>query len=221
VKVHYIVLLSVRLVGAMARFILNIVLFGTVFFYAGVGATFSPAIGQQFSNAYTRLNLDRCRKLNPVNFTAEGPVYRCKGFQNKSAHDIYLYEHDRHFYVSYGQDALEQLAAKQTIIPENSLADDLEWRLERRGGAWHPFALILRYFTEIKDDHGYYRGEVLAVMKIGKNEACHAVYIDAEATVNANRVARQAADRIVRRFDCNRDELVVEGVPGRSLKPVL
>ena len=178
-----------------------------------------PADAQQFSNAYTRLNLDRCLSVKRPGEDPPGEAFRCKGFKNAPAHDIYVFEEDGRFFLSYGRDAFERRAAGQTLDPYNTIGDDLEWRLERRAGDWLPFALIARFFTEVTDEAGIYRGEVLVIFRIGPEEACHAVYIDARATENANRFAREAADSLVRRFDCATDKPVIYGKPGRSLGP--
>ncbi len=184
-----------------------------------IGQMLLPAPAQQFSNAYTRLNLDRCLDVERPGDNSPLPAYRCKGFKNAPAHDIYVFEEDGRFFISYGRDAFNLRAAKQTLGPYNSIGDDLEWRLQRRAGRWQPFALIVRYFTEVEDESGPYRGEVLAVMKVGRNVGCHAVYIDAEANTNANRLAREVADTVARRFDCSKDEPVIYGERGRSLGP--
>jgi hypothetical protein len=178
------------------------------------------ASAQQFSNAYTRLNLGRCVGVDRPGAEGESlSAYRCKGFKNAREHDIYVFETDGRFYITYGRDAFERRAANQTLEPHNTIGDDLEWRMERRAGDWQPFALIARYFTEVEDEGGFYRGEVLVILKIGRGEACHAVYIDAQANANANRLAREAADTVVRQFDCARDAPIVHGERGRSLGP--
>lgn len=187
--------------------------------FAGLMCASPGASAQQFSNAYTRLNLDRCLKVDVPDGDGSQTAFRCKGFKNAPAHDIYVREEDGRFYLSYGRQGYERRAFDQTLEPYSNLGDDLEWRLERRAGEWQPFALIARYFTEVEDEEGFYRGEVLVILKIGRDEACHAVYIDAEATANANRVAREAADTVVRRFDCETDSPTVRGERGRSLGP--
>lgn len=179
----------------------------------------NAAVAQQFSNYVSRLNLDRCVKVDRPGTEAHGDAYRCRGFKNAKEYDVYVFEQDGRFHISFGTDAFERKAAGQTLAPFNTIGDDLEWRLERRAGEWKPFAVIIRFFTEVEKDGEFYRGEVLVVAKLGPGEACHAVYIDAKANANANQLAREAADSTVRRFDCATQEPMVIGERGLSLGP--
>lgn len=172
------------------------------------------------SNAASRLNLDRCQIVHLDKDTSLDGAWRCKGFKNVAEYDVYVYEADRHFFVSFGEGARDKRAASQTLMPENSIADEIEWLLERRAGDWLPFATVLRYYTEVEEDGGYYQGEVYVVTRIGPHEACHVAYIDAKANPNANRMAREAAEALVRRFDCAKDAPKVFGEHGRSLGPL-
>lgn len=193
------------------------VLLGTAI---GIGLAAGGVAAQTISNAYSRLNLDRCLDVTPRDEESDRVSYRCKGFKNIAAYDVFVSESDARFYISYGPNAAEQKAAGQTLAPFNSIGDGIEWRLRRRGGDWQPFATILRYFTDVPDGDTFYRGEVLVVAKFAGREACHVAYIDARANVNANRMAREAADRLVRTFDCATDDPIVYGERGRSLGPV-
>ena len=199
----------------MARWIVSLVVFMSLAL---------PAIGPgdaavQVSTAYSGLNLERCAEMSRPGSEQPDVVYRCRGFNNIAKFDVYVFERDGRYFVSYGRDAFDRRAATQTLAPFNTIGDDLEWLLERRSGDWEPFATIVRYFTEIEDNGSFFRGEVLVISKIGPGEACHVAYIDARATPNANRLARETAGQIVRRFDCATQDPIIIGERGRSLGP--
>jgi hypothetical protein len=45
---------------------------------------------------------------------------------------------------------------------------------------------------------------------------CHVAYVDVKANPNANEVARDAADRLAKTFDCVKDKISVVGHIGRA-----
>jgi hypothetical protein len=187
---------------------------------AGAATTWGAMAAQQFSNAATRLNLDRCLVVHLDGDATFEEAWRCKGFKNVAQYDVYVYEGDARFFVSYGPGARDKRSASQTLLPANSIGDSIEWRMERRAGDWLPFATILRYYTEVEVDGESYRGEVLVISRVGEGEACHVAYIDAKANANAETLAREAADTLARRFDCAIGEPVIYGEHGRSLGPL-
>ena len=114
-------------------------------------------------------------------------------------------EGDLRFFVSYGWNAPDELAARQTIPQFNYVNDTLEWRLTNASGTYKPFATILRWITD--DQEGGYNTEILVVTKIEPGNTCHVAYIDTKLVPDANAVARQWADITAPEFNCATDEI--------------
>ena len=107
--------------------------------------------------------------------------------------------------------AEQTLGAFNTPFVDSSHRATVEWRFTIKDKRKVPFAMIVRYFTEM-DGH---KGEVLVVTRIAGKEACHAGYVDALANTNAIVIARRIADERARTFDCRKDASV-EGERGIS-----
>jgi hypothetical protein len=105
-------------------------------------------------------------------------------------------------FVSYGADALDEKAAKQTPPLPNYLGLTQEWRL---GDDGKPRATIMPWMTPGADDS---ENEVLVVTQIKPGATCHIAYLDATASPGAMEVARRIADG-AGGFDCaNAPEVV-------------
>jgi len=113
-------------------------------------------------------------------------------------------ESDLRMFVSYGLHSTTEKAAEQTLGPFNRLGEKIEWRVSNAEGHWKPFATILRFFTEREDSEK--AGQVLVVTKVATGATCHIAYVDALANPNANELAREAADKKAKDFDCDKDE---------------
>ena len=184
----------------MVAFVVNLA--ATVF------ATSSQA--EQVSSLYTSLDLDKC-KLVASNANEGGwAEFNCKGLNGMR---VRVAEGDLRFFVSYGPNAENQIAASQTLSPFNTIHKTLEWRVERKGAEWVPFATILRYFW---DSDGK-KGQTLIVTKLEGNEACQVAHIVADGTPNTNELARAAADTHARSFKCGNTETLRFGPGGQRL----
>lgn len=167
---------------------------------AVVGMSFSSAAASKISSAYTPLHLEECQTIRTL-AEGEGSVWICEGFNGLS---VRVAEDDLRYFVSYGKNASDQTAARQTLTHFNTIHTALEWRVERIDGRSQPFATILRYFWDSGDNGP--KGETLVVTKLGADDACHIAYVKAEANPRANEMARQIADDRARNFDCKQDE---------------
>lgn len=88
----------------------------------------------------------------------------------------------------------------------NRVNTKIEWRLN---GTGTPVAAILRWFIENPGPSGSpspeSTGQVLVISRVGTAAypgSCFVGMVDAKATADANRVARQVADDIADTFDC-------------------
>jgi hypothetical protein len=189
----------------------NMKIMAPVFFCLSA-LTIIPAGAGEISSLYTSLDLEKKCKLVKT-FPNEGgsALWDCKGHKGLR---VRVAEGDLRFFVSFGENAENQTAAHQTLILFNYIHKTLEWRVERTGGAWIPFATILRYYW---DSDGR-KGQTLVVTKIGKNDACHVAHILATGNEHANKLARKIADKRARGFDCKNTQALRFG-PGGELRP--
>jgi hypothetical protein len=164
----------------------------------------------QISSLYTSLNLDKCQLVSSNPNEGGSAVWHCKGHEGMR---VRVAEGDLRFFVSYGPDAEKQTAAGQTLAPFNTIHHTLEWRVERKGGRWVPFATILRYFWESDGK----KGQTLVVTKVGARDACHVAHIVANGDPKANEMARQAANSRTRAFDCAASQTLRFGPGGERL----
>lgn len=178
----------------------------TVLGSCGLLLAMVPAAGAAES-AYTPLVLDKCDNVTPPEMAEQGAVFRCKGYGGIA---VRVAEGDLRMFVSYGDRAKDQTAAGQTLPMFNMIGETLEWRVEDG----KPFATILRYHW---DSDGLGGGSTLVVTKLGKTDACHVAYVRAEENPDANKLAREIADKDARRFSCERDRPRTYGAGGQPV----
>jgi hypothetical protein len=171
----------------------------------------SQAYAGQISSVYTSLNLDSCKLIASNPDEGGWAKWSCKGHKGMT---VTVAEGDLRFFVSYGPNAEKQTAASQTLSPFNTINKTLEWRVERVGREWVPFATILRYFW---DSGSGRKGQTLVVTKLGKKDACHVAHIVANGNRHANEQARMAADTRAREFKCGDTETLRFGPGGERL----
>lgn len=159
----------------------------------------SPAPANDSS--YTDLDLDACETL------AEDPMgvsLKCDGY---GEFPVYFKEGDLRQSVIFGKVDRELIeVAFESFSAFNRVNTKIEWRLN---GAGTPVAAILRWFIENPGPSGSpspeSTGQVLVISRVGTAAypgSCFVGMVDAKATANANRVARQVADDIADTFDC-------------------
>lgn len=184
---------------------------------AVVGAM--PAAAQSISRTYTSFDADKCRHTAGKEEEDYG-FWRCKGY---AGIDVVLSAGDQRMQVSFGRNALKEVAATQTFPAFNDVyKGTVEWRLETLpNGKLRPFATILRWNVKLSEeiDRRTASGRVLVVTRLNPGGVCHVGYVDARANPNANELAVQLADERARKFDCEKDTPVVLGktMPGLNM----
>lgn len=158
-----------------------------------------------FDSAYTDIDLEACLMLDEDEETSSAS-WACPGYR---AYPLWIGEGDLRFFISYGFQAAAEPVASQTLPPFNYLGPRMEWRLSDEKGYWFPVATIMRYF--VARPNGEDTNQVLVVTRIAEGASCHVAYVDATANANANELARAAADRLARNFDCGADEVEIIG----------
>lgn len=167
--------------------------------FAGLMATALPVAAADIQSAYTTINLDECMVMHADDF---GASFACPGFRG---YPLYVAEGDLRFFVSYGWNAPDEMAARQTLPQFNYVNDTLEWRLTNESGDYRPFATILRWILDDQETEN--DNEILVVTKIEPGNTCHVAYIDTSLISDANAIARQWADTTAPEFDCETDEV--------------
>ena len=160
------------------------------------------------SSAYTKIHLEACRAIPPApDDPLQSGAWWCEGY---GGIPVYVSEGDLRFFVSYGESAPDELAAKTTLPPFNHIGETIEWRLAPDG---RPFATILRFFTSFGDSVP--EGQVLVLTKLGgPGQICHLGYVDARTNPDANALAREVADNGAADFDCGRETALEYGLTG-------
>lgn len=159
----------------------------------------SPAPANDSS--YTDLDLDACETL------AEDPMgvsLKCNGY---GEFPVYFKEGDLRQSVIFGKVDRELIeGAFESFSAFNRVNTKIEWRLN---GAGTPVAAILRWFIENPGPSGSpspeSTGQVLVISRVGTAAypgSCFVGMVDAKATADANRVARQVADDVADTFEC-------------------
>jgi hypothetical protein len=170
-----------------------------------------PAAAGNLS-AYTKINLAECREIPPApDDPLQSGAWWCEGYEGVP---VYVSEGDLRFFVSYGDNAQDELAAKTTLPSFNHIGETIEWRLTPDG---KHFATILRFFTSPGD--GAPEGQVLVITKLGgPGQVCHIGTVDARANPDANAIAREVADNGAADFDCGRDSSLQYGLSGDEVE---
>lgn len=132
---------------------------------------------------------------------------------------VLIREGDLRETVSIGrsrQMAAVEPAGSQSFGPFNATSHTIEWRLANG----KPFAAIQRWHIADNDDagpdHRPRTKQLLVVTRVMPKGICHVAYIDVTANPEADRVARDAATRLARNFDCAKDRIAMVGTPGRA-----
>lgn len=172
---------------------------------AGLLAT--PAAAENTS-AYTKIDLTGCREIPPdPDDPLQSGTWWCEGYGDVP---VYVMEGDLRFFVSYGEGAPAELAARTTLPAFNHIGETIEWRLGPDGV---PFATILRFYTDSGD--GGPEGQTLVITKLGgPGQVCHFGYVDARTNPDANAIAREVADNGAADFDCGRETPLQFGLTG-------
>jgi hypothetical protein len=167
---------------------------------AFAAAAFSaPASARErIDSAYTKHDYEKCKVVeddDPVKVT------QCEGLAGIPVK--WTNEPDSSI-VEFGSDGVvpDDAFAKRftfSVAPET-----IEWRGVMKAGKFVPFATIAR-FSMCGGIGGPCHGELIVFRLDGKKRSCMAASVDARIA-NANERARELADTVARRFNCDKDK---------------
>jgi hypothetical protein len=166
------------------------------------------------SSTYTKLDLDRCKKLS--NYEAGGRM-KCAGYKN---YPVYFSEDDLRQSLRYGPAAKDLIEESfESFSQFNNVNLTIEWRLDSQG---KPFAAIQRWFTDNPDPNTgasspKNAGQVLVISRVAQPDdglSCVVGYVDALANPDANDLARKLADDNAADFACGYTEPMWDGAKG-------
>ena len=176
------------------------------------------ANAQTFSSSYTSSAPKDCHTIGKSSELDGSATRACPG---KAGLIVLVSEDDLRETVSVGRNhkaAARELASQAWFGPFNSSAHTVEWRAVDG----NPFAIIQRWLIADNadpDKNGRPTVKpVLAVTRLPPGPVCHVAYIDGQANRNPNELAREAADKYARDFNCGKDEVKVIGERGRAVE---
>ena len=168
------------------------------------------AVAEEIVSATTPLNLKKCRHLSGKMEEDYGS-WRCRGYDGIP---VFVSAGDQRTYISYGRNAEQQPAARQTLASFNGEGDTIEWRaLRGKDGRLKPFATITRFSVTKSAEEPPIKGAVLVITRLAP-PVCRVGYVDALANPNAFALARQIADQHARPFECQGSKPIFLGEKG-------
>lgn len=168
----------------------------------------TPAMANPLKSVYSTIEPASCKVLSR---NVERTSWSCPGLPG---YPVWLETRAMRTFVSVGGNGPSRRAGRQTLpwpnTPFSSSIEraTLEWRIKQRGGRTVPHATILRYFT---GKEGTNR-QMLVVMRVTPDEACHVAHVVASGQASAIAVARSIADAKAPSFDCKSQPTVI-GAP--------
>jgi hypothetical protein len=193
-------------------------LIGSMTLVAATGALILQSSAQTIGSSYTSTAPKDCRVTSARNGVDDSTIRLCPG---TAGYVVLISEDDLRETVSVGRNrrgASREPAAQTWFGPFNSTTSTVEWR----GVAGKPFAIIQRWHIadnadQDKDGRPIAK-PMLAVTRLSPGPVCHVAYVDVQANLDANELARKAADEIARNFKCGKDEVKVVGASGRAVE---
>lgn len=176
--------------------------------------TLAAAPAAANSSTYTKLDLDRCKKLSAHE---AGVRMKCAGYKT---YPVYFSEDDLRQSLRYGPAAKDLIEESfESFSQFNNVNLTVEWRLDDSG---KPVAAIQRWFTDNPDPNTgasspKNAGQVLVISRVAQPAdglSCVVGYVDALANPNANDLARTLADENVGDFACGASEPIWAGARG-------
>ncbi len=168
----------------------------------------ASAEAQEVAGVTTKLDLKKCRHT-PGKAEEDYGEWRCAGYGGMPVH---VSAGDQRVYVSFGRNARQEPAAEQTLASFNGEGQSIEWR--GANGKLKPFAAIMRWSTTVSSGDAPAKGEMLVVFRLPRGGVCHIGYVDAQANVDADVLARKIADGNARIFRCGTDKPTISGKRG-------
>ena len=153
----------------------------------------SPAGAAGFVSSYTDVDVDDCEMISSDEV---GATWQCEGL---NGYPVVISEGDLRMTVSYGENAMDEVAMSQGFGPFNRLGAKMEW-LSFKDDPDNPVATILRWYLQKGEGPG--ESQILVVTQLQPGAVCQVAWVDATANKNANELAREAAAELVGDFDC-------------------
>ena len=125
-----------------------------------------------------------------------GATWACDGLDG---YPVVISEGDLRMTVSYGANAMDEVAMSQGFGAFNRLGAKMEW-LTPADDPGHPVATILRWYLQKGEGPG--ESQILVVTQLTPGAVCQVAWVDATANRNANELARDAATELAGDFDC-------------------
>jgi hypothetical protein len=141
-----------------------------------------PAQPARITSAYTRLDIDKCIRLDRDD-VPESASWRCRGY---AGIPLFVQNGDERYDVDAGKEDADDLFASRFDYPGSTV----EWRLNRG----KPFAIIYRLTSASRDEP---KSSRLIVETVGgRSPGCRIASIDGSLP-SANALARRAADAML------------------------
>ncbi len=153
----------------------------------------APVSATELVSVYTDVDIEQCEMLSSDEV---GATWACEGL---NGYPVTISEGDLRMTVSYGDDAMDEVAMSQGFGPFNRLGAKMEW-LSPADDPDNPVATILRWYLQKGEGPG--ESQILVVTQLEPGAVCQIAWIDATANKSANELARQAAEDLAGDFDC-------------------
>lgn len=153
----------------------------------------TPAGAVELVSAYTDVDVEQCEMLSSDEV---GATWACEGL---NGYPVTISEGDLRMTVSYGENAMDEVAMSQGFGAFNRIGARMEW-LSPAGDPDNPVATILRWY--LQKGEGPDESQILVVTQLEPGAVCQVAWIDATANANANEMAREAAAELAGDFDC-------------------
>ena len=153
----------------------------------------TPVSAVELVSAYTDVDVEQCEMLSSDEV---GATWACEGL---NGYPVVISEGDLRMTVSYGENAMDEIAMSQGFGAFNRLGVRMEW-LSPADDSNNPVATILRWY--LQKGEGPDESQILVVTQLKPGAVCQIAWVDATANANANQMARDAAEELAGDFDC-------------------
>lgn len=175
-------------------------------FLAGM-ALAMPAYAAEWHSAYQNLTIEACPDTASVRSGRQGDhattTLICPPFAGfRLRVNFYPNSHEVQIAVPRNK------GKPARLVFLSGLGSNIEWRGPKRSSVLVPRAAILRLgAADLADE----KAAVLAIFKLSPDRACLMGVVDIATNPEANRLARQEADRLIPAFRCGADKARVLG----------
>src|SRR5262245_17189699 len=190
----------------------------TLTLFAVSAAMVLQSNAETIGSSYTSTAPKDCRVSSANNGVDDSTIRVCPG---KNGLIVVIAEDDLRETVSVGRNRLgasREPAAQTWFGPFNSTTNTVEWRAANG----RPYAIIQRWHiadnSDSDKDGRPIAKPMLAVTRLSPGPVCHVAYVDVQANLDANELARKAADEFARDFKCGADKVKTIGNSGRAVE---